>query len=68
MKSGDDVSSVQALESALLRSDSAGAREILKGSCNPDEPYTCISTLIEPALRSIGEQWAEGVPPSHRYM
>jgi len=54
------VSSVQALESALLRSDSREAREILNGSCNPDEPYTCISALIEPALRSIGEQWAVG--------
>lgn len=60
MKSGDYGSSVQALESALLRSDSAGAREILRGSCHPDEPYACISTLIEPALRSIGEQWALG--------
>lgn len=60
MKSGDDGSSVQALESALLRSDSTGAREILSGACNPDEPYACISTLIEPALRSIGEQWAGG--------
>ncbi|MCP1661543.1 MAG: cobalamin-binding protein [Methanocalculus sp. MSAO_Arc1] len=60
MKNGGDGSPVEALESALLRSDRARAREILRGSCNPDDPYSCISTLIEPALRSIGEQWAEG--------
>ncbi|MCQ1539043.1 cobalamin-binding protein [Methanocalculus taiwanensis] len=60
MKNGGNASSVQALESALLSSDSKGAREILVGSCNPADPYACISTLIEPALRSIGEQWALG--------
>ena len=60
MENGDLKISVHSLEVALLESDRVGAREILKNACRSDDPYTCISTLIEPALRSIGELWTEG--------
>ncbi|MDO9539295.1 MAG: cobalamin-dependent protein [Methanocalculus sp.] len=60
MESEELVSPAYALESALLESDRIRAREILRVSCRPDDPYGCISGLIEPALRSIGERWSEG--------
>ncbi len=60
MKSGNAASPADALEVALLSSDRVGARKILRDSCSTDEPYQCITDLIEPALRSIGVKWADG--------
>jgi methanogenic corrinoid protein MtbC1 len=62
--------SLKALEARLLAGDSAGAWWLIEGRLAGGlEPTSVLTTLISPALRSIGERWASGelgVDDEHR--
>ena len=60
----------QALEARLLAGDSAGAWWLVEGRLGGGlDPSGVLITLVSPALRSIGDRWAEGelsVADEHR--
>ena len=60
----------QALEARLLAGDSAGAWWLVEGRLGGGlDPSGVLTTLVSPALRSIGERWADGelnVADEHR--
>jgi MerR family transcriptional regulator, light-induced transcriptional regulator len=60
----------QALEARLLAGDSAGAWWLVEGRLGGGlDPSGVLTTLVSPALRSIGDRWAEGelsVADEHR--
>jgi MerR family transcriptional regulator, light-induced transcriptional regulator len=60
----------QALEARLLAGDSAGAWWLVEGRLGGGlDPSGVLTTLVSPALRSIGDRWADGelsVADEHR--
>lgn len=61
--------SVQELENTLFAVDRIGTGKIIRDSCSTDSPFTCIETLIVPALEEIGRRWEQGnVSLSRVYM
>ena len=60
----------RALEARLLAGDSAGAWWLVEGRLGGGlDPAAVLTTLVSPALRSIGERWANGelnVADEHR--
>lgn len=60
----------QALEARLLAGDSAGAWWLIEGRLGGGlDPAGVVTTLLSPALRSIGARWADGdvsVADEHR--
>lgn len=62
--------SKQALEARLLAGDSAGAWWLIEGRLGSDlDASGVLTTLVSPALRSIGDRWAAGelsVADEHR--
>ena len=60
---------VDELEHTLLAVDQIGTKRIIRDHCKSDSPFTCIETLIVPALEEIGRGWEEGkVSLSQVYM
>ncbi len=60
---------VDELEHTLLAVDQIGTKRIIRDHCKCDSPFTCIETLIVPALEEIGRGWEEGkVSLSQVYM
>lgn len=61
--------SVEILEKTLLAVDRIGTGRIIRESCSKDLPFSCIETLIVPALEDIGRKWEKGnVSLSQVYM
>ncbi len=61
--------SLTAMLEALLAVDRVRAGRIVKDSCIPGSPVTCVETLIVPALEEIGRCWEDGtVALSQVYM
>jgi len=57
------------LEHALLSVDHVKAGKIVGKACTPGSPFTCLETLIVPALENIGRRWETGdVALSQVYM
>jgi methanogenic corrinoid protein MtbC1 len=54
---------------ALLAVDRVRAGRIIRDSCTPGSPFSCLETLIVPALESVGRRWENGdVALSQVYM
>jgi excisionase family DNA binding protein len=66
----DATGTSQALEARLVAGDSAGAWWLIEGRLGGGlDPSGVLSTLLSPALRSIGARWADGelsVADEHR--
>ncbi len=61
--------SLTAMLDALLAVDRVRAGKIVKDSCIPGSPVSCVETLIVPALEEIGRRWEDGtVALSQVYM
>jgi methanogenic corrinoid protein MtbC1 len=57
------------MEKALLSVDRVKAGKIVTDSCIPGSPFTCLETLIVPALEDVGRRWETGeVALSQVYM
>jgi len=57
------------MENALLAVDRVKAGKIVKEACSAGSPFTCLETLIVPALEEIGRRWEAGdVALSQVYM
>ncbi len=57
------------MEQALLSVDRVKAGRIVKESCSASSPFTCLETLVVPALEEIGRRWENGdVALSQVYM
>jgi trimethylamine corrinoid protein len=57
------------MENALISVDRVRVGRIVRDSCIPGSPFTCLETLIVPALEEIGRRWESGdVALSQVYM
>jgi methanogenic corrinoid protein MtbC1 len=57
------------METALLLVDRVKAGRIVRDSCTAGSPFTCLETLIVPALEDVGRRWEAGdVALSQVYM
>ncbi|MFA4861468.1 B12-binding domain-containing protein [Methanoregula sp.] len=57
------------MQNALLAVDRVRAGRIIRDSCIPGSPFTCLERLVVPALEEIGRRWEAGdVALSQVYM
>jgi len=57
------------MERALLSVDRVKAGRIVKDTCKTSSPFTCLETLVMPALEEVGRRWESGdVALSQVYM
>ena len=57
------------MQNALLAVDRVRAGRIIRESCIPGSPFTCLENLVVPALEEIGRRWETGdVALSQVYM
>jgi trimethylamine corrinoid protein len=58
-----------AMENALIMIDRVKAGRIVRDSCSSSSPFTCLETLVVPALEEVGRRWEAGdVALSQVYM
>ena len=60
---------LEEMENALLAVDRVKAGRLVKESCKNSSPFTCLETLVVPALEEVGRRWEQGdVALSQVYM